>query len=193
MKSIFKMSIIIYLLLFCKVLFAQDAEFFKNKYLIVLDVQEGFVVDRVDEIGAKNFLECVNGAIESFNKENVIYVEAQTLVAVLSLKGFSADTLEEREFCRDLKIVNKNIFKKYHGDAFRNEKMVTFLNHKSAKDIVIVGLLAEKCLTNTVLGGLELGYNIYLIPDAILGKNEKSKTKALNKLKNKGAKIIEKN
>ena len=50
--------------------------------------------------------------------------------------------------------------------------------------------MAEHCGMETLLGGDKLCYNMYFVPDAMLGESEKSKIKKFNKLKKKGIKEL---
>lgn len=50
--------------------------------------------------------------------------------------------------------------------------------------------MAEKCIYNTALGGKNRGYDIYLIPEAIIGKISKRKEEAISKMTEKGIKVL---
>jgi len=169
---------------------SQEKNVFENKYLIVLDMQEDYIVGKISDSVSNEFVENVNSIISKVDTNRVVYVKTEMIVASLSLKGVSIDTIADLEFCKNLSIVNNNIFIKEGGNAFVNNDLVTFFKDKKAKDIIIIGLLAEKCVSHTTNGGLELGYNIYLIPNAILGKKKRTKNKAIKKLINSGAKEI---
>ena len=45
--------------------------------------------------------------------------------------------------------MSNNIFIKIEGDAFTSAELISFLENKKAKEIVLVGLMAEKCIYNT--------------------------------------------
>ena len=169
---------------------SQEEDGFENKFVIVLDMQEDYIKGKISDSIALEFVENVNKIISKVDSNNVVYVKTEMIVASLSLKGVSVDTIADLEFCKNLKIVNNNIYIKEGGNAFANNDLVAILKDKNAKDIIIIGLLAEKCVSHTTNGGLELGYNIYLIPNAILGKKERTKNKAIKKLINSGAKVI---
>ncbi|HPT03399.1 MAG TPA: isochorismatase family protein, partial [Bacteroidales bacterium] len=76
------------------------------------------------------------------------------------------------------------------GDAFTSAELMDFLRSRNAREIVITGLLAEKCITATALGGIERGFDIFLVPEAVVGKSGKTRTRAIGKLEKKGVKII---
>jgi len=177
-------------MLFIRYVNAQEKNIFENKFLLVLDMQEDYIVGKMADSVAIIFVDNVNKVISKVESSRVVYMKTAMIATSLSFKGVSVDTLADLEFCKNLKIVNNNIFIKEGGNAFDNNGLATFLKDRNASEIIIIGLLAEKCISRTAIGGLESGYNIYLVPNAILGKKEKTRQKTLNKLKNKGAKII---
>jgi nicotinamidase-related amidase len=169
----------------------QNRLFAQQKYLMVLDIQEQFIKGKSHESSAQTIIDNVNDLIRNFDQDKIIYIKSTGKILVISLKGFSTDTMPTPDFDTRLNIVNDNIFIKVStGNAFNSERLINFLKSKDAKDIVIVGLLAEKCIYQTALGGKARGYDIYIVPEAIMGKSAKSKTKVFAKLQKKGIKII---
>ncbi len=162
----------------------------RDKYLMVLDIQQKSYADEQEERSVKELIQTVNGLINKFDTQKVIYVENTKKTLLLTLKGFIIDTLPVRKLDSSLSIVNNNIFTKYDGDAFTSEEIVEFLEQNKAKDIVIVGRVAEECIYKTVMGGKARGYNIYIIPKAIIGNTKKKKEKAIDKMLKKGIKQI---
>jgi len=163
----------------------------QEKSLMVLDIQEKFIKGKSYESSAMTMIDNVNNLVRNFNQDKIIYIKSAGKALAISLKGVSTDTIPAPDFDPRLNIVNDNIFIKVStGDAFSCTQLINFLENKEVKDIVIIGLLAEKCVYQTALGGQARGYNIYLIPEAITGKSEKSKNKVLTKLQQKGIKII---
>ena len=90
-----------------------------------------------------------------------------------------------------LNIVNSNIFLKEESSVFTIKSLNEFLVKNKAKEIVIVGLLAETCVYNSLIAGKELGYEMYTIPDAIIGGSQKTKDEVIDKLKLKGIKLLD--
>lgn len=169
---------------------SQDDHLFKDKYLIVLDMQTDYLKGRSTDSETIEFIRKVNSVISKVDSDKVIYVKTEMLVASLSFKGIRIDTVANLDFCDNLNIVSNNIFVKETGDAFKNPELMNLLKSKNAKDIIIVGLLAEQCIMRTTVGGLNQGLNIFVVPEAILGKSEKSKAKVFKKLQSKGAIVV---
>ncbi len=161
-----------------------------EKYVIVLDVQEQNSKGMPDSSSLMELLPAVNLVIENTAPDKIIYVKTLHLALSISFKGVSVDTLPDLKFDSRLVIVNDNIFEKTKGDAFSNDKLVEFFSLNDAKEVIIIGLLAEECLSSTAKGALKNGYDVYIIPEAIIGKSEKSKAKAINKLIKKGVEIM---
>ena len=170
--------------------FSQEKKYENEKFVIVLDVQQYWTDKALSKKAADGMLTAINALIEKSNPEKVIYVTSIHKVLSISFKGFKVDTTLNNEFDRNLKIINDNIFVKYEGDAFATKALTDFLDKNKAKEIIVTGLLAEKCVNATTLGGLSKGYDIYLIPEAVGGKSDKSKAKVFEKLKEAGVKVL---
>lgn len=190
MKANFTVFLTLILSVFSVSAIAQEKDFFQNKYLIVLDMQEDYIYGKIPDSAAYELIANINSIIDKVDTNKIVYVKTEMLVASLSFKGISVDTIANLEFCKNLQIANNNIFVKTDGNAFSNNDLATFFNAKNAEDIIVVGLLAEQCVSRTTNGGLELGYHMFLIPNAILGKKEKTKSKAIKKLIDNGASVM---
>ena len=162
-----------------------------GKYLIVLDVQQEFTDNFSDTTRIDTFFDSINKAIENTDADKAIYIKQLHLVLNLSLKGFDIDTLSEIEFDKRLLIKGDRVFYKEKGDAFSEKYILEFFKNEGATEIVICGLMAERCVYKTAIGAIENGFKTKIIPDAILGKSDKSKEKKIRKLKKKGVGILE--
>jgi len=161
-----------------------------DNYLLVLDIQDTFYKNTPLDSLAKKMILTVNSLVSNFAPEKVIYVKSTGKILSISSKGFSIDTMPVPGFDSRLNVVSDNIFIKLSGDAFTSSGLRNYLENKKAKEIIIVGLLAEKCIYHTALGGKKKGYDIYIIPEAIIGKTTKKKEKAIKKITRKGIKLL---
>lgn len=171
---------------------AQNSHPINEKYVVVVDVQEGFLGDEGDT-NSLVFLQAINSIIEQSDPDKIIYVQALHLALSVSLKAIKVDTLPTSKLDNRLNMVGTHFFEKSTADAFSSGGLAEFMSTTGAKELIIVGLLAEKCVYNTVLGALDNGYTTYIIPEAIAGKSQKSKEKALKKLIKKGAILMQLN
>ena len=172
--------------------FPQEVNYSNERFVIVLDVQQFWTDNSLKPEAAEEMLRSINAVIEKTNPAKIIYIKSSGESAVLSisLKGVKKTTFSANEFDKNLKIVNTYIFEKTEGDAFTVKDMTDIFESNNAKEIIITGLLAEECVYKTALGGLSRNYDIYLVPEAIGGKSDKSKQKALKKLAKAGAMTI---
>jgi nicotinamidase-related amidase len=171
---------------------SQEINKLQNKYIIVLDVQQYWTDNALTKHASEEMLSAINALIEKTIPEKIIYVKtmAGSKVLSISFKGIHVDTVSAGGFNKNLLVINDNIFEKKDGDAFTVPELTAFLEQNNAKEIIITGLLADKCVYNTGIGGLSRNYEIYLIPEAIGGKSVKSKEKAIANLVKKGAKRL---
>ena len=175
-------------LLFCLLSFglsqpqlrAQDA------WLMVLDMQDFQLKDQSLNDSIDSLIPPINRLIGAFGAERVIYVRATGRSLNISLKGISTDTLPARPFCNGLDVLNNIIFDKVEGDAFTVPELRQFLESRQVTDIVLVGILADKCIYHTALGGSSRGYHMVLVPEATVGSNARKQAKAFEAMKAKG-------
>jgi nicotinamidase-related amidase len=90
-----------------------------------------------------------------------------------------------------MNLVNDHVFIKEESSAFSIIALNDFLKQNNAKEIVMIGLMAEGCLYESVIAGKELGYNMYVLPEAIIGNSKESKDKVMQELESKGIKRLD--
>lgn len=168
----------------------QNKAFSQERYLIVLDIQEFPKKDKQLDNSVKEMIQNINSLISHFNPEKVIYIKAAGKALNITSKGITVVSLPAPDFDSTLNIVSNNIFIKIEGDAFTSAELISFLENKKAKEIVLVGLMAEECIYNTALGGKDRGYDIMIVPEGIVGMSQKKKDKAIEKMKDKGIKFL---
>jgi nicotinamidase-related amidase len=164
----------------------------QDRFVIILDVQQNWTDNSLSHKASEEMLKSINKLIEQTSPDKVIYVKSPVAATTLSIsfKGIKVDTIFADGFDKKLMVVNSNIFEKKEGDAFTVKELTDFLKQKNAEEIIITGLLAEKCVYKTALGGISRNYDIYIIPEAIGSKSEKSKEKIIIKLTHKGVKLL---
>jgi nicotinamidase-related amidase len=190
-STIFLILIFIFCSIFAK---SQEKSFFSNKYLIVLDVQEYYTNGKLPEYSTQKVIDSVNYVINKTASDKVIYIKRTHKLLNLSLSFpfiyVSLDTLAIRLDSR-LNLVNENIFTREKANAFTLKELNDFLKQNNATEIVLIGFLSEDFLYKSVISGKKLGYDMYVIPEAIIGKSQISKNKVINNLTKEGIKIID--
>lgn len=174
--------------------FAQKHQSNNQKFLIILDVQEYYTLNQMTDSSSLILIHSVNKVIENTDNTQIIYVTRAHQVLNLSFSRpfiyTSQDTLAMRQDKR-LNIVNEQIFERENSDAFSCKELTDFLEQNHASEIIIVGLRAEEFLYKSLISGKEFGYEMCMIPEAMAGKSKKRKEKAIEKLENKGIKVLD--
>ena len=170
--------------------YAQNSKKLNEKYVLVLDVQKEFTCNVADTNSTSALIQTINSVIENSNPDKIIYIKQVHRVLTLSFKGSTVDTLPISVLDSRLKIVGNHVFYKSESDAFLSDELIEFLSFNKAKEIIVVGVMAEKCVSKTALGAKKQDYDVYIIPEAILGESKKKKKKAIDKLVKKGVGII---
>lgn len=161
-----------------------------DKFLIILDMQEDYISANIPDSAVISQIDAINYLIENTDPKKVIYVVSLGKAISISSKGTKIDTLIGSEIDKRIKKVNNNVFEKTKGDAFKTEAVNGYLQIYETRKIIVVGLMAEKCVFKTLLGGKKKGYEMYTVPDAVVGKTKESKEKAMQKLAEKGIKLL---
>jgi len=169
---------------------AQTENPLKDRYLLVIDMQEIGTKKSLSPETARQLIDNVNQVIEQSDPERVIYVEAIMAKLAISLTGLQVEIEDGMKLDDRLKLVNDTRVVKTKASAFTAEQLKTFIETHKADEFVIVGMMAEHCVRATALEGLETGYKMAVIPEAIAAESERGKKEVLNALREKGIEII---
>lgn len=171
--------------------FSQSKEKQDGKCLVILGAEHRYTQVTNTKSLTQEVIDNINSVIEKFDSDKIIYVYSIHKALYVSKRGPKMG-LDSIGMIRDerLNLVNNNIIIKKEVNAFSDKKLIQFLQKNNTNDVVIVGLMADYYIKETLLGGKELGYEMYFIPEAIMGKSEKNKEKILNKMMTKGIKQI---
>jgi nicotinamidase-related amidase len=173
--------------------FSQKNSQAENSFLLVVDVQEYYTNSKLSEGAARKLIDSINYVISHTKPTNVIYIKSTHKLLNVSLAwpfvyasvDSSALGLDKR-----MNLVSEHIFIKEKSSAFSIPELTVFLKQNNVREIVIVGLLAEQCVYETLIEGKELGYDMYVIPEAVVGKSDKSKAKVINELMKRGINVF---
>ena len=178
--------------------------------LIVVDMQKDFMPDGALPVPeGDKIIPILNQYIQLFaDKGNPVYFTRDWHPPDhISFRGHGGiwpphcvqDT-EGAKFHPDLKIPldNKFIISKgtsrdfdaYSG--FQGTILDQLLKERGIKRLFVGGVATDYCVKNTVLGGLNLGYQVFVLEDAIKGveANKGDIQKAINQMLEKGAVFI---
>ncbi len=166
-----------------------------NQLLLVIDIQRGFINITPTKL-ANQCISNINKVISHTYKLNnqIIYfatVRNKTFFSSIFLFDIPIHGTEGAKIDTGLITNNPVIFEKNLADGFYNNDFVKYLDNNSIKKIFISGMAAEVCVSETIKGALNRGYEVVVIKDTIIpifGK--KSLTRKLNEVENSGALII---
>ena len=110
-----------------------------KKALVVIDIQND-ITKNYKEIIA-NINKSIDWAVEK--NIHVVYIRHENLSS--GTRTFKPDTCGA-ELASDLKIVSKNIFTKFKGNALTSEEFSNFINKNEICHFYITGADAEMCI-----------------------------------------------
>jgi nicotinamidase-related amidase len=173
--------------------FSQNKELIGDQFLIVIDIQEYYTKGKLSDNNAQKLIDSVNFVINHTKSNRVIYIKRiHRLLNLSYLYPFiyvsydiAAMRLDKR-----MNLVSKYYFTNDDTSVFTIKGLNDFLKKRKAEKIVIIGLMAEESIHESLKEGMKFGYDMYMIPEAIIGQSQKSKDKTIKELSQEGIKIV---
>ncbi|HNT24043.1 MAG TPA: cysteine hydrolase family protein [Anaerolineales bacterium] len=134
----------------------------QNTALLVIDVQQELFQKSTKIYQAEALLANINTLVERAHRGGAPVVYIQHSSDRILLKGSPGWELHEQ--LRPLP--EDPIVYKEHGNAFEDTNLAEILQGKHITRLVITGLVTHGCVNATVMGALELGYQVTLVKDA---------------------------
>jgi len=100
-------------------------------------------------------------------------------------KGLGPTIPEVKQLLPNIQPIEKVEF-----SCFGSEKFVEVLKGLKAKTLVILGIETHICVAQTVIDGLERGYKIYVVADAVSSRDLEDKGIGLERMRQSGALIV---
>ncbi len=159
--------------------------------LMVVDVQEKFINESMQQEDAARLVNNINRAIREARPKEVIFIQAEYRVLSVSLKGIKviSEGFSDLSPMLDIKM-NDPVFRKDKPSAFTNEALVAHLEKQHVNRIYLVGLFAGECIRATALDGLDRGYHIAVVGEGVASKDPRKLEKYLKRLYNNGVEIL---
>jgi len=161
-----------------------------GKYLLVIDMQENGTKYTLEPTLAKILLEKVNLVISKADTDKILYVEAIMAKLGVSLTKLTVDFEPGMALDDRLKLIGNTRIVKTEANSFTAEQLQNYIKESGASDFVIVGLMAEHCIKATALGGIQKGYSMSVIPEAIAAESEQGKAETMSELQKAGVNIL---
>lgn len=154
-----------------------------NKVLVVIDIQNDITKNYKEIIG--NINNAIDWAVD--HEIPVIYIRHENLSA--GTRTFKPNT-RGSELAPDLKIVSKNVFTKYKGNALTSEEFTDFINKNGINEFYITGADAVACLKSTCYNLTKANYKVNVLSDCITSYDKKKIDEMLHYYESKGCEII---
>jgi nicotinamidase-related amidase len=89
---------------------------------------------------------------------------------------------------RRIKLINGNDFEKNRTDAFSNRQFEQLLIDRQVNELYLVGVDAAYCVYYTALGGLQRGYRVNVVSDAVASRSDMAVV--VERYKRKGIRVL---
>ena len=155
----------------------------QKKALVIIDIQNDITKNYKDVIG--NINKAVDRAVT--NNIHVIYIRHENLSA--GTRTFKPNT-RGAELAPDLKIVSKNVFTKYKGNALSSEEFSDFIIKNEICDFYITGADAVACVKSTCYNLRKANYGVDVLSDCVTSYDKKKIDEMLRYYESTGSKII---
>jgi nicotinamidase-related amidase len=168
--------------------------------LLVLDMQEDFLGENakmpINKEQIPAITAVVNSLIDEFEKNGqlIIYVKSEFPKKAIGnrIRHYAAiEGSPGTNISGKIRISGIAIFSKKDPDAFSDQKFEKYLIANQVNQLVITGVYANQCVLYTTLGALNRKYQVKFVRNGVGDSSEKEVNKACEKVKKKGAEVIE--
>ena len=155
----------------------------QKKALVIIDIQNDITKNYKEIID--NINKSIDWAVE--NDMFVVYIRHENLSD--GTRTFKPNT-RGSELATDLKIVSKNIFTKYKGNALSSQEFAEFINKNDINEFYIAGADAAACVKSTCYNLRKANYRVNVLSDCITSYDKRKIDEMLRYYESKGCKII---
>ena len=168
--------------------------------LLVMDMQEDFLGEEakmpINKEQIPAITAVVNSLIDEFEKngQQIIYIKSEFPKIALGNRIRHHAAIEGSpgtNIYGKIKISGKVIFSKKKPNAFSNQEFERYLVDNQVNQLVITGVYADQCVLDTALGALDRKYRVKFVRNGVGSSSEKAVNKACEKVKQRGAEVIE--
>ena len=168
--------------------------------LLVMDMQEDFLGENakmpINKEQIPAITAVVNSLIDEFerNGQQIIYIKSEFPKIALGnrIRHHAAIVGSPgTDIYGKIRISGKVIFSKKVPNAFSNPEFEKYLVANQVNQLVITGVYADQCVLDTALGALDRKYRVKFVRNGVGSSSEKAVNKACEKVKKKGAEVIE--
>ncbi|MCP4309837.1 MAG: cysteine hydrolase [Bacteroidetes bacterium] len=166
--------------------------------LLVIDIQEGTtggssITDsykKQSNMLIRNINRIITEAHEK--KWSVIYIQSEVVNPLINLlNNTMARGSEGAKLDKRLAVSSDLIVTKRKNDSFNRTNLDQILEAYGTERVVVVGLDAVHCIKSTIIGALNRGYQVAVIPEGIITEAKSDKLRILEEYQDLGVKIID--
>jgi nicotinamidase-related amidase len=155
----------------------------QNKALVIIDIQNDITKNYKDIIDNVN--QAIDWAVN--NDIHVVYIRHENLSE--GTRTFKPDT-KGSQIVSDLKMVSKNIFTKFKGNALTSEEFAAFVRENEIGDFYIGGADAVACVKSTCYNLCKANYGVSVLSDCITSYDKRKIDEMLRYYESQGCKVI---
>jgi len=155
----------------------------QKRALVVIDIQNDITKNYKEVID--NINKAIDWAVD--HDIHVVYIRHENLSA--GTRTFKPNT-RGAELVPDMKIVSKNIFTKYKGNALTSEEFADFISQNEIGEFYLTGADAVACVKSTCYNLLKADYNVTVLSDCITSYDKKKIPEMLQYYESKGSKLV---
>ena len=129
--------------------------------LLVIDVQRALFTRPTPVYKDGRMIEIINSLVDLAHLYHlpVIYIQhANQSILKEGTDGFKLHPSLKPE-SEDYSVLKK------HGNAFKGTILQSILESRGSENLIITGMVTQGCIRATSLGGLELGYKVFLVKE----------------------------
>ncbi len=155
----------------------------QKKALVIIDIQNDITKNYKDIID--NIHKAIDWAVN--HDIHVVYIRHENLSD--GTRTFKPNT-RGSELASDLKIVSKNVFTKYKGNALSSEEFADFISKNEIRDFYIAGADAIACVKSTCYNLRKANYKVTVLSDCITSYDKRKINEMLRYYEGHGCEII---
>ena len=155
----------------------------REKALVIIDIQNDITKNYRSILG--NINAAVDWAVR--NHVPVVYIRHENLSA--GTRTFKPGT-HGAEFVSDLKIVSKNVFTKYKGNALSSEAFFDFVREHEIGDFYIAGADAVACVKSTCYNLRKANFDVHVLADCVTSYDQRKIDEMLGYYESQGCAVI---
>jgi nicotinamidase-related amidase len=127
--------------------------------LLIIDVQRALFTRPTPVYEDRRMLEIINGLVELAHLYHVQVIYIQHSNQSILKEGTDGFKLHPglKPSAEDFRVLKKQ------GNAFKGTTLQSILESRGLEHLIITGMVSQGCVRATSLGGVELGYEVFLV------------------------------